>query len=433
MESVAVVFQCELGGLRYGEVLEVRTRQDTGDQLVLSLLEAPSLHNNSYTHTTLVRTTETLHLSPELVQGKFKLYDLWNFLISDEPSFYLASEPRINCVCGLALEPSADLVGCFVCRKIYHEACKARCPQCGGDLSAFASIGASKRLKVSESKEVKKPSLARTTSSLINTSKYPLLTPERTLALEAKLNRIQQKFQSMRMTMSEDEKVRQQIRDKLTAALLLAQEEQGCLGVEVPLSETKIEQLAMEIEAFMYITNDSRISSPGYKNRIRALQFNLTDVNNPDFRSNVLRGTISAPRLGEMESKDMASSVMKQLRQARELKYFEEQILCQTTGAKLMVKTHKGEAVIEINEATVKESSSDLLETITHKHLVEEDPFDPDVYEPSITIARQVDSEVVSLTKDWLPEATMSKMKDRFKQYFTQDQAQKLMDRVLDA
>jgi len=421
------VFQAEDGSSRYGEVLE-----ETGDRVRVKLLEASNLHNNSYAHA-LVRTSETLHLPPELVQGKLKLCDLWNFLTSDKPSLYLISEPRYSCVCGLALEPSKDLVGCFVCQKIYHEACRSRCMHCGGELSAFVQLGAAKRLKVSEEKGLKVPLDRKSASNLINTSKYPLLSAESLRLLESKLSRLQQKFLSMRMTLSEDEKVRQNIRDKLTAALLLAQEEQDCLGSPVHIPESKVEQLAMEIEAFMYITNDSRISNPGYKNKIRALQFNLTDVNNPDFRSNVLRGTISAQRLMEMESKDMASSAMKKLRQDREQKYFEEQILCPTSGAKLMVKTHKGEAVIEMNETVVKETSSDLLETVTQKQVVEEDPFDPKVYESSMTLPKQVDSEIVSMTRDWLPEVMLPKLKDRLKQYFTPAQAQLLSRRLFDA
>jgi hypothetical protein len=424
MDSVAVVFQADDGSSRYGEVLE-----DMGDRLVVALLEAPRLHSKTYAHS-LVRTSETLHLPPELVQDKLKLYGLWNYLTSDQPSLYLSSEPEVSCVCGLSLEPSKDLVGCFVCHKIYHEACKVRCQECGGDLSAFISLGGAKRLKASEAKAVKTSPLPdkKQLSSLINASKYPILTPESLRSLEAKLSRVQQNFVNLKVR--GDEKVRQQIRDKLTAALLIGQEEQISLHSPVDIAEHEVVKTAMEIEAFMYIANKNHITSTGYKNKARALQFNLTDPNNPDFRANVLRRTISPSRLVEMDSKDMASSAMKQLRQAREQKYFEEQILYQTSGAKLMVKTHKGEAVIEMNEATVKETSSDLLETVTLKLQVEEDPFDPDAYEPKTSLPKQVDNEIATMTKDWLPGAVLTKLKDRLNHYFGAAQAHELVGRL---
>lgn len=432
MESVAVVFHGADGAVRYGEVIEVRDKQDTGDRLRVKVLAVSSYHNKSIGQA-LVRTPETLQLQPELVRDKLKLCDLWNHLTSDKPTLYLESDSRTICVCGLALEPSSDLVGCFVCRKIYHEACRSRCQTCGGELSAFVSLGTSKRIKVSEERGLKAPLDKRLSSALINIAKYSLLMPENQRLLEGKLSRLQQDYLGVQMTLSDDEKVRQQIRDKLTAALLLAQQEQACLGTPVNIPDSKIKQLAMEIEAFMHISNESRISSLGYKNKFRALQFNFTDVNNPDFRSNVLRGTISAERLMEMESKDMASSAMKQLRQAREQKYFEEQIYCPTTGAKLMVKTHKGEAVIEMNESTIKETSTDLLEVISHKQQVEEDPFDPRVYESTMTLPKQVDSIMLSQTKDWLPDAVVPKLKDRLKQYFSTEQAESLSQRLYSA
>jgi hypothetical protein len=293
-------------------------------------------------------------------------------------------------------------------------------------------LGGAKRLKVSEAKAVKTSFLPdkKQLSSLINTSKYPILTPESRRSLEAKLSRLQLKFVDGRTTLSEDEKVRHQIKDKLTAALMLGHEEQVCLQTPVEISEEEVERIATEIEVMMYYANNNHITSTGYKSKARALQFNLTDPNNPDLRANVLRRTILPDRLVAMESKDMASSAMKQLRQAREQKYFEEQILYQMSGAKLMVKTHKGEAVIEMNEATVKETSSDLLETVTLKLHLEEDPFHPEAYEPKTNLPMLIDNEITTMTKDWLPGAVLSKLKDRLNHYFSAAQAHALIGRL---
>jgi len=45
---------------------------------------------------------------------------------------------------------------------------------------------------------------------------------------------------------------------------------------------------------------------------------------NPDFRSHLLKGEISTSKLCSMQSRDMASSAVKQLREDRQKKYEEE-------------------------------------------------------------------------------------------------------------
>lgn len=79
----------------------------------------------------------------------------------------------------------------------------------------------------------------------------------------------------------------------------------------------------------------------------------------------------------------MASSAVKQLRENRQKKYEEEQLVCPTETAKLMVKTHKGEAVIEVDyEAPIDNPENNELETKVPdvEENQEDDPFNPETY-----------------------------------------------------
>jgi len=82
------------------------------------------------------------------------------------------------------------------------------------------------------------------------------------------------------------------------------------------------------------------------------LVFNLLDEKNSELRGNLLSGQLKPRDLAYLESKELASSAMKKRREERERRYVEEQLIRPTEGEKLIVKSHKGEGIIEIGEKT---------------------------------------------------------------------------------
>ena len=93
--------------------------------------------------------------------------------------------------------------------------------------------------------------------------------------------------------MSLEEKIRHQITNKIACALHLAQEEHVGKSVDFqPLDDGDIMELAMQIEANLFIVTNSNAKSSGYKQKVRTVTFNLCDEKNPDFRFNVLKREI---------------------------------------------------------------------------------------------------------------------------------------------
>lgn len=83
---------------------------------------------------------------------------------------------------------------------------------------------------------------------------------------------------------------------------------------EIDLGELgDAEDLAEQIEDHIY--KEFRNTDQKYKNRVRSRVANLKDDRNPDLRLNVLRGIISTERIAKMDSTEMASNEMKQLRE----------------------------------------------------------------------------------------------------------------------
>ena len=346
------------------------------------------------------------------------------------------------CMCREPLNPDFLYVCCESCQSLFHEQCLSNmeCPQCK------ASLGGIKRQGSFVEEDLQKhPSLQleRKPSQVLQVTKYPLM-PQAAAELTAALNRLAEEAQHLQFILGEEDKVRQNLKDKVLGALLLAQAEQRSQGEESFQDLKALQAISIEAEAALYFSSSQTVKSPNYGRRARMIIFNLLDEKNCDLRANLLRGSVVPKKLAFMESKDMASVSMKQLREERERKYLEEQLICPNTGAKLLVKTHKGEGVIDMGEDRVLNSdTTDLLETLQeHKHAPmhedEEDPFDPNNHSSS-SVAEEVPppahspyilTRVYEVVKDNTPQLLAQKIRKRMMQYLKPEQVEGIMKAI---
>jgi len=169
-------------------------------------------------------------------------------------------------------------------------------------------------------------------------------------------------FISLQNSLTNDEKIIHQLIAKIICAFYLSVLENPQLENKYALSD--FETRAMEIEDAIYYSTGSKACTPIYKNKCRSILFNLTDEKNPDFRYDLLRGEISAVEICKMQSRDMASSAIKNFRQERQKTYTEERLIL-PAAEKLMVKTHKGEAVFDMDcDRPVDETTADILDLL---------------------------------------------------------------------
>ncbi|KAK9448774.1 transcription factor S-II, central domain-containing protein [Limtongia smithiae] len=91
-------------------------------------------------------------------------------------------------------------------------------------------------------------------------------------------------------------------------------------------SET-ILQCSKEIELVVF--RNEKGTSPSYRTKMRSLYLNLKDAKNPNLRSRVVAGEISAERLYRMSPQEMASEELK-----NEIKQLQDQNLFNARGAK---------------------------------------------------------------------------------------------------
>ena len=138
-----------------------------------------------------------------------------------------------------------------------------------------------------------------------------------------------------------------------------------------------------------------------------------------------------------MQSKDMASSEIKNFRQERQKVYTKEQLILPNSSEKLVIKTHKGEAVFEVNDKAVSdEFSTDILESILKKRDNEikqddDDPFNPNNYESVNTNNGElVDTGIFDIIKEWTPAAIVNKISDGISQHLSPAQASRILSRI---
>lgn len=148
--------------------------------------------------------------------------------------------------------------------------------------------------------------------------------------LESTLQRLAEESSKAISSLSTTDQVRQSVRDKVLAALLVSRAEQRSQDRSADTASlAALVSLSREVEAALFFSSKESITCDNYRKRFRTLAFNLLDEKNPDLRVAVLKGEITPHALVFMDSKDMASGSMKQAREVRERKYLEEQLIKQ--------------------------------------------------------------------------------------------------------
>lgn len=346
------------------------------------------------------------------------------------------------CICREPLNPDLLYLWCESCQSLFHEHCLSGmdCPQCKVSLGGIKRQGA--LLDEDFTRQQPALQLERKPSQVLQVSKYALH-PQFAAELGTALGKIAEEAQHLQFILGEEDKVRQNLKDKILGALLLAQAEQRSQG-DLTVQDLKtLQAISIEAEAALFFSSSQTVKSPNYGRRARMIIFNLLDEKNSDLRANLLKGSVVPKRLAFMESKDMASASMKQLREERERKYLEEQLICPNTGAKLLVKTHKGEGVIDMGEERVLNSdTTDLLESLQVRKPAplpddEEDPFDPNNHSPSPVAevpppssSPYVLTRVYEIVKDNTPQLLVQKMRKRMMQYLKPEQVDSIMKAI---
>ncbi|CAG9331460.1 unnamed protein product [Blepharisma stoltei] len=360
-------------------------------------------------------------------------------------SFTPAKLP-IVCLCQQPLNPDIKFAICQKCNQVFHDACLtdvSSCPDCSLPFKR-------QRIEILDLDSPKKLQKTSTKARVVNNENLPLdidkyknLDENSRERLQDNVMKVHNNYISLQSSLSYEEKARQQLICKIISSLYLAIEENRDL--KISRSSKDLEKKAMEIEAAIYYSAGSKTSSAAYKGKVRSLIFNLCDEKNPDFRFGILKGEISAKEISNMQSKDMASSAIKNFRQERQKKYTEENLVLPQIEAKLMVKTHKGEAVFTMEEGITDETSTDILDVLSKKNAKrieengiegtdEDDPFNPDNYgnqsKEETKNDEGVSPQIYELVKDWMPKTLSSKLKETLGHYLEREQSSRVLSRI---
>lgn len=355
----------------------------------------------------------------------------------------------VICLCQQPLNPDIDYTQCQKCNQVFHGNCLAdynSCPDCSLPFKRqrveVLDLDQPKKIQ----KTLSKPRVVVDTGNFLDIEKYKNLDETSRERLQENVTQVNMSYQALQQSLSMEEKNRQHLRCKIICALYLSIEENKHMNLNYTFG--KLEKKAFEIEAAIYYSTGSRANSPNYKNKGRSLLFNLCDERNPDFRYDILKGEISASEVCQMQSKDMASSAIKSFRSERQKKYTEEQLVLPESGEKLMVKTHKGEAVFTVNEGLADETTTDILDILQTKITkksdtqiggdTEEDPFNPDTYAASNEAKGRVEPrtgeginpQIYEMVKDWTPKPLTHKLKETLGNYLDKDQYERVLSRI---
>eukprot|EP00095_Tigriopus_kingsejongensis_P011119 maker-scaffold645_size120276-snap-gene-0.30 protein:Tk11119 transcript:maker-scaffold645_size120276-snap-gene-0.30-mRNA-1 annotation:"death-inducer obliterator 1" len=140
---------------------------------------------------------------------------------------------------------------------------------------------------------------------------------------------------------------------------------------DLKFDEKELKHLVSKVEHELYLLYNKDVGSK-YKNQYRRLVFNMKDLKNNGLFRKVLNGRISPKKLVDMSPDEMASKELQQWREA-ELKHDIEKIKSHqlemlAMGNKLVVKSHKGEEIIEteksVNVNDVKIDGERVLDVV---------------------------------------------------------------------
>ncbi|CAG0887940.1 unnamed protein product [Darwinula stevensoni] len=155
----------------------------------------------------------------------------------------------------------------------------------------------------------------------------------------------QDKAKKEKRAKEEEESTRKFVRTHLKTSLMTRLKD----APDMHMSEEKVDNLVKAVEEEMHSV--FRSTSLKYKNKFRSLNFNLKDAKNQGLFRKVCLGEISPQALVQMSPEDLASKELAEWRE-RETKHQLEMIKKNELewlqhGEIYLVKTHKGEVVIE--------------------------------------------------------------------------------------
>lgn len=332
--------------------------------------------------------------------------------LSTDGSSFMSSLDSV-CLCNQPLNPDIPYCICSLCKKLYHESCLTdtyTCPDCD---QPFKRPRLERGIP-SPSKQVRTESSSSRSgagSMPIDVEKYKTLPEVSKQKLYTEALKLQNEMGGLEDSYTSEDKVRQQIIIKMMCGLLLAKEENSA-DLHVGLQEIKV--LAMEIETAVFICTGSRASKPDYKKKVRSVVFNLLDEKNPDFRSDILNSLIRPRDIVQMESRDMASGAVKNFRSERQKVYAQEQLVLPQTSEKVLIKTHKGDVILDVHEGLEHEEDA--------QSNGEDDPFNPASYEDEA-------DPLYEQVKSWSRDSIRAKLSRRMQQYFPQD-ADRLISQI---
>ena len=133
----------------------------------------------------------------------------------------------------------------------------------------------------------------------------------------------------------------------------------------VAIDDDDLDRLVKNIEDSLYKYYNKDVGTK-YKSKYRSLVFNIKDPKNNGLFRKIIRKEYSPSRIVSMTAEEMASRELKEWRQ-QELKHDIEKIKSHEMemaqiGTKLVMKTHKGDMVMEDGkESSMVESKNDVM------------------------------------------------------------------------
>lgn len=144
------------------------------------------------------------------------------------------------------------------------------------------------------------------------------------------------------------------------------------------MTTEEIEKFAkqLELEMFLFFNKDTKDK---YKNKFRSLKFNLSDVKNKSLIEKICAKRLTPKQIVTLSASDLASEELAKWREdenKHQLEIITKSELDALTQNKIVVKTHKGEEIIETNPTPIEilmPGIHDIEMAISSKTTVNED------------------------------------------------------------
>lgn len=138
------------------------------------------------------------------------------------------------------------------------------------------------------------------------------------------------------------------------------------------MSEEEIVKFAkdLELEMFIYFNRDTKDK---YKNKFRSLKYNMSDVKNKTLIEKICTKMLTPKQLVTLGPAELASEELAKWREDEEkhqLEIITKSELDALTQNKIVVKTHKGEEIIETNASEITPGVDDDIESIISKNVL---------------------------------------------------------------